>query len=118
MSIGSTTYCKHDIIVKLPTDIVTDMVENGVHILPAPGVFFLRIPPRIRHIWVYEEDMEGITIMITLNRYTLPNRLYYITNPLYSEIMERRYHFPRNLIPSFAPRRIRRRFRGHLHHIW
>ena len=111
-------YCTCDVIVSLPTDIVSDMIENGVHILPLPGIFFPRIPSYVRRIWVYEEDMEGITIMITLNRYRIPSSLYYIINPLYSEIMERDYHFRRTEIPSFAPQQIRRRFYGHLHHIW
>ena len=118
MSIDDFLYSHNDYIIPLPHHVVINMIENQIDVLPLDGLYYSSIPSRTRRIWVYEEDMEGITIMITLNRYTLPNRLYYITNPLYSEIMERRYHFPRNLIPSFAPRRIRRRFRGHLHHIW
>ena len=118
MLIGNTKYCTRDVIVLLPSDLVTEMIKHGAHILPRPGLFFLEIPSHIRRVWVYEEDVEGITIMITLNRYTLPNGLYYITNPLYSEIMETHYHFPRDHIPSFAPRKIRHRFLDHLHHVW
>jgi hypothetical protein len=49
--------------------------------------------------------------MITLNRYTLLSRLYYITNPLYLEVMEESYDFHRYQISQVAPMQILDRFR-------
>jgi hypothetical protein len=71
-------------------------------------------PPILLHIqcvWVYEDGEEGI--MITLNQYTLPSHLYFITNPLYSEVMEENYDFHCYQIPQIAPMQIVDRFGPH-----
>ena len=111
-------YSVYDVIIPLPSYVVDHMFDNGAHPLPLPGLYFPPIPEHIRRIWVYEDGAEAITIMITLNDYTLPSRLYFITNPLYAEVMESHYDFHRDQIPSAAPRRILRRFRHHLWRIW
>ena len=108
-----------DVIIALPTHVVTHMLGNGAHVLPRPGLYFPPIPPSVKRVWVYEDGEEGITIMIRMNRYTLPSQLYYLNNPLYSELMAERYNFYRFQIPSFLPDRILRRFhRRHLIRVW
>jgi hypothetical protein len=115
----NVTHSIHDVIVALPTHVVAHMLENGAHPLPRPWLYFPPIPPHVRRIWVYEDGEEGITIMITLNRYTLPSRLYYITNPLYLEVMEENYDFHRYQIPQVAPMQILDRFRRrNLQRVW
>ena len=118
MALNSMHDSLNDVILPLPSHVVDNMIDNGVHMFPRPWLYFGPIPPRIRRVWIYEDGAEGITIMLTLNRYTLPSRLYFITNPLYADVMEERYNFNRHLIPRIAPFRILRRFRHHLLRIW
>jgi hypothetical protein len=114
----STQYSPYDVIVPLPSYVVDGMIDHGAHPLPLPGLYFPPIPAHIRRVWIYEDGAEAITVMIALNQYTLPSRLYFITNPLFAEVMESRYNFHRNQIPSAAPFQIIRRFRYHLWQIW
>jgi hypothetical protein len=118
MALNSMHDSLHDIIVSLPSHIIDDMIDRGVHVFPRPWLYFGPIPPQIRRVWIYEEDAEGITVMLTLDQNTLPYRLYFITNPLYANVMESRYNFHRYEIPRIAPFRILRRFRNHLMRLW
>jgi len=108
----------YDIIIPLPSHVVDDLINNGVHVFPRPWLYFAPIPPHVRRVWIYEDGEEAITIMVSLNRYALPNHLYFLTNPLYAEIMVSHYDFHPSLIPRVAPIRILRRFSRHLSRIW
>jgi hypothetical protein len=95
------------------------MLKNGAHPFPRPWLYFPPILLHIQHIWVHEDGEEGITIMITLNRYTLPSHPYYITNPPYSEVMEENYDFHHYQIPQVAPMQILDPFGHHnLRRVW
>jgi hypothetical protein len=109
-----------DIIIALPSHIVDNMFNNSVHVFLHPWLYFPPIPPHIRHVWIYEDGpiMDGITVMLTLNQNTLPDHLYFITNPLYTNIMESHYDFSCHLIPRSAPVWILCRFHNHLMRIW
>ena len=115
----SRNVINRDIIIALPGHIITHMIEGGAHLLPRPWLYFPPIPPHIQRVWIYDDDEEAITTMLTLNRYTLPSRLYHLTNPLSLELMEVRYNFRRYCIPTRMPDHIRRRFRRrHLIRLW
>jgi hypothetical protein len=109
MSIDDFLYSHNDYIIPLPHHVVINMIENQIDVLPLDGLYYSSIPSRTRRIWVYEEwPINGITIMIQLDHYTLPARLYTIRNPLYCENMEDNYNYCRDQIPSIAPIRILR----------
>ena len=42
---------------------------------------------------------EGIIVMVVLDQHTLPVHLYFITNPLYADVMESQYNFHPRQIP-------------------
>jgi hypothetical protein len=63
----------------------------------AHGYNFGSIPPQIQRIWIYEDNAEGTTVMVVLDQNTLPVHLYFITNPLYADVMESQYKFPKSL---------------------
>jgi hypothetical protein len=117
MAINNRHSSPHDIILSLPSHVVDDMINNGADAFPRPWRYFGPIPSHVQRIWVYEEDVEGITIMMTRDG-CLPNHLYFITKPLYATAMERRYHFNPDLLPTIASFRILRRLRDHLRIIW
>jgi hypothetical protein len=119
MSIDDT-YSPFDIIIALPHHVVAYMVQNHIHELPRPWLYFPPIPPQIRRVWVYEDEpIDGITVMIRVDRDTLPTHLYGLRNPLYVENMEANYNYLRGQIPGLAPVQILRRFRSqHLLQIW
>jgi hypothetical protein len=118
MALNTMHYSHCDIILPLPSHVVDSMIDNGIHMFPRPWLYFGPIPPQIRRVWIYEDDAEGITVMLTLDHRTLPNRLYFITNPLYADVMGSQYNFHRYQIPKIAPFHILRRFRDHLMRIW
>jgi hypothetical protein len=118
MALDTRHYSLHDVILSLPSHVVDDMIDNGVHVFPGPWLYFGPIPPQIQRVWIYEEDADGITVMVVLDQNTLPIRLYFITNPLYADVMESQYNFRRGQIPRIAPYRILRRFHRHLMRIW
>jgi hypothetical protein len=101
----------HDIIVAMPSHVVTAMLDNGIHEFPRPWLYFPPIPPHIRRVWIFEDGEEGITTMVVLNRRGDPAHLYYITNVLYEEIMRSDYGFSRIQIPRILPQQIFERFR-------
>jgi hypothetical protein len=118
MALNVMHYSLNDIILPLPSHVVDDMIDNGIHMFPSPWLYFGPIPLQIQRAWIYEEGAEGITIMLTLDQQRLPVGLYFITNPLYADVMGLQYNFHRYQSPQIAPIHILRRFRHHLTRIW
>jgi hypothetical protein len=99
MALNTTHYSLHDVILPPPSHVVDNMIDNGVHIFLGPWLYFGPILPQIQRVWIYEDGAEGITVMVVLDQNTLPVCLYFITNPLYADVMESQYNFRCGQIP-------------------
>ena len=108
-----------DFIIDFSTYIVDKILEgdSDVHIVSWYDHF--TIPPHATRIWIYERDIQFITLVAQLNRETGTfNRLYQLSNPLAKEALQECYNIQVEQIPVSAPLELAQDYWEQLCRVW